>query len=109
MTTITHVVDPEYRSGNWCLADDVRGAIPHLVGPDCARLHGLRIVERRCSVCDQHWGDGAVSRHEYCARVTDGDRDYAECVVWLSDGSRLVYDIPQHRPPPGPGQEGRTP
>lgn len=47
-----------------CLADDVPGAMVHDVGPDCERLHGLRITERRCSVCDQLWGDGACS-HQF--------------------------------------------
>ena len=70
-----------------CLADDVRGAIVHNIGPDCARLHGLRITERRCSVCDQEWGDSACSRHESCADLyTDGSRRTADCVAYLSGG-----------------------
>ena len=70
-----------------CLADDVRGAIVHNIGPDCARLHGLRITERRCSVCDQEWGESAYSRHEGCADLyPDGSRRTADCVAYLSDG-----------------------
>lgn len=70
-----------------CLADDVRGAIVHDVGPDCERLHGLRITERRCSVCDQLWSDGAYSQHESCADLmTDGSRRGADCIAFLADG-----------------------
>ena len=76
-----------------CLEDDGPGAIVHARGEDCARLHGLRIVRRECSVCGQEWGDGAVSQHTYCGRLyDDGSRSYSECWAILSDGSRLEFE-----------------
>lgn len=91
MTTIRDHLSAPY-SEPICLADDGPDAIVHLIGEDCGKVHGLRITDRRCSVCDLEWGAGAVSQHERCGWLyEDGSRRYADCVVYLSDGSRLAY------------------
>ncbi len=55
-------------------------------------LVGKRVISRTCSICGQEWGDGAISRHEYCAiSYADGSRRYADCVTNMSDGSILQY------------------
>lgn len=90
MITI-RIADPETQAGKICLADDARDSILHLVGPDCAAVHGRRIVRRECSVCGLAWGDGAYSQHERCALLAeDGRLTYADCIVLLDDGSRLA-------------------
>ena len=64
--------------------------VPH-IAQDHALIGHRRITGRRCSVCDQEWGDGAVSRHEYCDFLyEDGTRRYADCLVYLDGGDLLV-------------------
>jgi hypothetical protein len=71
---------------------DHKGTIDHKTGPDCAKVHGLRIVGMRCSVCDLPWGPGVYSQHERCAFLFDGgEREYAHPIYSLSNGETLEY------------------
>lgn len=48
-------------------------------------------IERRCSVCDQDWGDGAISQHEGCAWLRDdGTRTYAHAIATIG-GVEIVW------------------
>ena len=78
-------------NGSVCRCYDGPDAVVH-VEADHDKAKGLRIVSRRCSVCDLPWGEGGISQHERCALLDDdGDRQYAHCIVELSDGTELIY------------------
>jgi hypothetical protein len=52
------------------------------ISADHHLLSTVTRVERRCSVCDQLWGEGAYSRHEHCVRLdAQGARHYADCAM----------------------------
>ena len=94
MTTITirNHWDAPY-SDDICLDQDGPRAIVHLRGEDCAKVHGLVESHLECSVCGREWDNVPVSVHERCAYLyEDGDRRYADCLVILSNGARLVYE-----------------
>ena len=54
---------------------------------DHDRVASHYVVERRCSLCDLPWGEGAISRHE----CRDGNGRYADCVAYLETGDILRY------------------
>ena len=71
--------------------------LPLHVEAECGLVAGIDAsgAQVRCSVCDQEWGEGVVSRHESCAFVFVDDgrewRKYAEPITVTADGTIITY------------------
>lgn len=78
----------------------IHPGVPLHIVTECSKLAGVQPYNKRvaCSICDQDWGQGAVSQHESCATLfQDGSRTYAHPVVYVRRNDSLVEVRTAHR------------
>ena len=93
MSTKLILKNPEFETiQDICLCDHpVASRVAHCIADHAAVAVLTGAIERRCSVCDQPWGDVAYSEHERCAFLTEhAGRIYADCLLFIGD-TQIIY------------------